>query len=383
MLLSIIICFHASIDWLGSEFKEVIQYMKCIIRSTAVLISLFIVTVIAPVAAQDAPLTLTLVGYAVPREAYGAIIPAFQAKWLEEKKQQVTILESYGASGSQSRAVAGGFEADMVSLSIEPDVTRLVDAGLITHDWKANDYKGFVTNSLVVLAVRPDNPKNIHDWADLAQDGLEVITPDPATSGGAQWNILAAYGAARRGHVNGFEASDAGATEFLTKLISNVAAFDKDGRESFLTFERGVGDVAMTYENEVYAGLQSGGQYEIVYPTSTILIENPVALVDTYVDKHGTREVAEAFMTYLWSAEGQAIFAQHGFRPVNADVAKTYKVGVEATPAPDAAPGTVALIYPPVADPFTIEEFTTWDDARKTFFGDDGSITQLISSIKG
>lgn len=358
--------------------------MKRTLRITSILLALFIVTVIAPVAAQDAPapVTLTLVGYAVPREAYGDIIPAFQAKWLKEKKQQVNILESYGASGSQSRAVVGGFEADIVGLSIEPDVTRLVDAGLITHDWKANDYKGFVTNSLVVLAVRPDNPKNIKDWADLAQDGLEVITPDPATSGGAQWNILAAYGAALRGKVTGFEASDAGATDFITKLVTNVAAFDKDGRESFLTFERGIGDVAITYENEIYAGLKKGGDYQVVYPTSTILIENPVALVDTYVDKHGTREVAEAFINYLWSLEGQTIFAEHGFRPVNADVAKTYNVNVEATPSADPA-DTVALLYPPVADQFTIEEFTSWKDARKTFFGDDGSITQIISAIKG
>ncbi len=359
--------------------------MKRTIRITSILLALLIVTVIAPVAAQDAPapVTLTLVGYAVPREAYGDIIPAFQKKWLADTKQQVNILESYAGSGSQSRAVAGGFEADIVGLSIEPDVTRLVDAGLITHDWKANDYKGFVTDSLVVLAVRPGNPKNIKDWADLAQDGLEVITPDPVTSGGAQWNILGAYGAARRGHVTGFEASDAGATEFLTKLITNVAAFDKDGRESFLTFERGVGDVAITYENEVYAGLQKGAEYEVVYPTSTLLIENPVALVDTYVDKHGTREVAEAFINFLWSPEGQTIFANHGFRPVNADVAKEYNVNVEATAVPDAASDTVALNFPPVADQFTIEEFISWSDARKTFFGDDGSITAIISAVKG
>jgi sulfate transport system substrate-binding protein len=359
--------------------------MKRSIRIVAVLLALFIVTVIAPVAAQDAPapVSLTLVGYAVPREAFGEIIPAFQAKWLKEKKQQVQILESYGASGSQSRAVVGGFEADIVDLSIEPDVQRLVDAKLITHDWKANDYKGFATNSEVVLAVRSGNPKGIKDWADLAQDGIEIITPDPVTSGGAQWNILAAYGAARRGKVTGFDGSDDGATQFITKLITNVAAFDKDGRESFLTFENGVGDVAITYENEVYAGLQAGGEFEVVYPTSTLLIENPIALVDTYVDKHGTREVAEAFLDYVWSVEGQTIFAQHGFRPVNAEVAKTYNVNVEVTPAADAAAGEVTISFPPIADPFTIEEFTSWSDARKTFFGDEGSITKIISEVKG
>lgn len=360
--------------------------MKRSIRFVTILLALFIVTVIAPVAAQDAPapINLTLVGYAVPREALGAIIPAFQAKWLKDTKQQVNILESYGASGSQSRAVAGGFEADIVELSIEPDVSRLADAGLITHDWKANDYKGIASNSEVVLVVRPGNPKGIKDWADLAQDGVEIVTPDPVTSGGAQWNILGAYGAARRGHVEGFDASDEGATQFLTKLITNVIAFDKDGRESFLTFENGVGDVAITYENEAYAGLQSGGEFEIVYPSSTLLIENPIALVDTYVDKHGTREVAEAFIQFVWSPEGQTIFAQHGFRPVNAEVAAQFNVNVEVTPAPDVPTDTVALVYPPIADQFSIEEeFKSWSDARKTFFGDEGSITKIISEVKG
>lgn len=361
--------------------------MKHVTRIALLVVGLFTLTTLAPVAAQStpAPITLTLVGYAVPREAFGDIIPAFQAYWQKQTGQQVLFLESYAASGSQSRAVAGGFEADIVDLSIEPDVQRLVDAKLITHDWKDNPYKGFATDSLVVLAVRPDNPHNIKDWADLAQDGLEVITPDPATSGGAQWNILAAYGAARRGHVTGFDATDDGAAQFLQKLITNVSVFDKDGRESFLTFERGIGDVAITYENEAYAGYSSGGDYQVVYPTSTILIENPVALVDTYVDKHGTREVAEAFINYLWSADAQRLFAQHGFRPVNPDVAKEFNVGVE--PAADATPvalaGTVAITFPPVADQFTIEEFGTWSDARKTFFGDDGSITKLITDIKG
>ncbi len=359
--------------------------MKRTIRNAAILMALSIGAVIAPVAAQDAPapITLTLVGYAVPREAYGDIIPAFQAKWLAETKQQVNILESYAASGSQSRAVAGGFEADIVGLSIEPDVTRLVDAGLITHDWKDNAAKGIVTDSLVVLAVRPGNPKSITDWVDLATDGVEIITPDPATSGGAQWNILGAYGAARRGNVEGFEATDVGAEAFLTKLVTNIAAFDKDGRESFLTFERGVGDVAITYENEVYAGLQKNGEYDIVYPSSTLLIENPVALVDVYVDKHGTREVAQAFIDFLWSPEAQTIFAEHGFRPVNEEVAAAYNVNVEDGTPPETSSSPVPLVYPPVADQFTIEEFDGWAAARKAFFGDEGTITAIITSIRG
>jgi sulfate/thiosulfate transport system substrate-binding protein len=361
--------------------------MKRIIGIALVPLTLLTILAFVSAAAQDtpAPLTLMLVGYSVPREAYGEIIPLFQQKWQQEKNQQVLIQESYGASGAQARAVEGGFEADIVAFSIEPDIQRLVDAGLITHDWKANEYKGIVTDSLVVLAVRPDNPRNIHDWVDLAQDGLEVITPDPATSGGAQWNILAAYGAARRGHVAGFEASDAGAADFLRKLITNVAVFDKDARESFLNFERGIGDVAITYENEVYAGYLKDGEYDVVYPSSTILIENPAALVDAYVDKHGTRDVAQAFLDFLWSPEAQAIFARNGFRPVNAETAKQYSVN-EAIPVgatPVATAGSVAITFPPVADQFTIDEFGGWSDARKTFFGEDGSITSLISEIKG
>jgi sulfate transport system substrate-binding protein len=363
--------------------------MKRSIQIVLLIIGLLAVVSLIPSAAQDAPapLTLTLVGYAVPREAYGEIIPLFQQKWQDETGQQVLIQESYGASGAQSRAVAGGFEADIVGLSIEPDVTRLVDAGLITHDWKDNPYNGIVTDSLVVLAVHPDNPKGILDWADIAKEGVEVITPDPATSGGAQWNLLAAYGAARRGNVEGFSADDAGAADFLSKLITNAVVFDKDGRESFLTFERGVGDVAITYENEVYAGYLSGAQdqYSIIYPKSTILIENPAALVDVYVDKHGTRDVAQAFIDFLWSPDAQRIFAQHGFRPVNEDVATEFKVNEPiAADAPAPAEGQVAITFPPVEDQFTIaDEFTSWSDARATFFGDEGSITQLIAQIKG
>lgn len=358
--------------------------MKRTLQVVLVLIALFTLTALAPVAAQDAPapVTVTLVGYAVPREAYGDIIPLFQAKWLEETGQQVLFQESYGASGAQSRAVAGGFEADIVALSIEPDVTRLVDAGLITHDWKDNDYQGIATDSVVVLAVRPENPKGITDWDDLVQEGVEIITPDPATSGGAQWNILGAVGAEQRGNVEGFDGSEESTAEFLRSLIGNIAVLDKDGRESFLTFERGIGDVAITYENEVYAGLLKGGEYEIVYPTSTILIENPVSLVDTYVDAHGTREVAQAFIDFLWSPDAQRVFAQNGFRPVNEEVATEFGVNVaDAEPVDFGA--LIPLSYPPVTDQFTIEQFTDWPTARSTFFGDEGLFTQIIAEIQG
>lgn len=360
--------------------------------AAALLAANILLIIMFAASAQDAPptITLTLAGYAVPREAYGEIIPLFQAYWRERTGQRVIVLESYQASGAQSRAVAGGFEADIVALSIEPDITRLVDAGLITPDWKTNNpYEGFVTQSLVILTVRPDNPENILDWADLARDGIEIIAPDPATSGGAQWNILAAFGAARRGYVEGYEASDEEAVRFLAALAGNIAVLDRDGRESFLTFERGIGDVAITYENEYYAGIAAGGEFEIIYPASTIQIENPVAVVDVYVDDHGTREVAEAFVAFLWGENAQRVFANHGFRPVNPVVRAAYGIGdptAEAESGEDTS-STIArnedILFPVVEDLFTIAEFDGWSAARPAVFGEEGIFTLLITEIQG
>ena len=366
--------------------------MRSNIRYVLPLIGLLLLTALAPVAAQDAPapITLTLAGYAVPREAYGDIIPLFQSYWLEQTGQSVNVLESYQASGAQSRAIAGGFEADVAALSIEPDITRLVDAGLVSEDWKTdNAYNGFATHSVVVLAARPDNPKGITDWADLAKEGVEVITPDPATSGGAQWNILAAVGAARRGHVPGFE-DEADTNSFLRALIPNILVLDRDGRESFLTFDRGIGDVAITYENEVYAGLAAGGEYTLIYPSSTILIENPVAVIDTYVDAHGTREVAEAFVKFLWTPEAQAVYASKGFRPVNPIVAAAYGLPVDAEATAEPAAEEVSIevnpdiTFPAIEDQFTvIDEYGGWGDARAIYFGDEGAFAKIIAEVQG
>ncbi len=220
--------------------------------------------------------TLTLGGYTTPREAYGEIIPLFQAFWKEKSGQSVRFEESYLGSGAQSRAVVEGFEADLVALSLEADVKRIADAGLITHDWKALPHGGMVSTSVVVIAVREGNPKGIREWADLAQPGLEVLTPDPQTSGGAQWNVLAMLGAAERGTVPGYAEGDrTAAFEFLRTVFSNVTVLDKSARDSITTFEKGIGDVAITYENEALVGQQNGQNYEYVVPRSTILIENP------------------------------------------------------------------------------------------------------------
>jgi sulfate transport system substrate-binding protein len=213
--------------------------------------------------------------------------------------------------------------------------------------------------------VREGNPKNIQDWADLAQPDLEILTPNPKTSGGAMWNVLALYGAAKRGHVDGFTADDTGAQDFLLTVLQNVSIMDKAARESITTFEKGVGDVAITYENEVLVGQKAGINYELVLPSSTIQIDNPLAVVDTYADKHGTREVAEAFVDFLFTKEAQEIFAKHGLR----------------SPDPEVAAAT-ADTYPAIEDLFTIEEFGGWSDATPTFFGDDGIFYQIFAQVQ-
>jgi sulfate transport system substrate-binding protein len=311
---------------------------------------------------------LILGAYTTPREAYGELLPLFAAQWKEKTGQEVTFEESYLGSGAQARAINEGFEADVAALSLDGDIKKIADAGLITHDWHVPPYNGMVSTSVVVLAVRKGNPKNIHDWADLAQPGLEILTPDPKTSGGAQWNILALFGAALRGKIEGVPANDeSAATEFLKSVLKNVTAFDKGARESITNFEAGVGDVAITYENEALVGQQSGQDYEYVIPASTILIENPVSVVDTYVDKHGTREAAEAFVQFLFTKDAQEIYAKHGLRSLDPDVTK-------ATEAQ----------YPPVTDLFTIgDQFGGWSEAGPKYFGDSGIYTQAIIDVQG
>jgi len=315
--------------------------------------------------APGASAMLILGAYTTPREAYGELIPMFTAQWKARKGQDVTFEESYLGSGAQSRAIIEGFEADVAALSLDGDIRKIADAGLITHDWHTPPYNGMVSTSIVAFAVRSGNPKNIHDWADLAQPGLQILTPDPKTSGGAQWNILALYGAALRGKVEGVPADDeAAATEFLKSVLKNVTAFDKSARDSITNFETGNGDVAISYENEVLVGQQAGQDYELVIPSSTILIENPVAVVDTYADEHGTRELAEAFVEFLFTKEAQEAFARHGLRPVDASV-------------------LAAVQYPAIDDLFTIDEqFGGWAEAGPAYFGDAGIYTQAIIEIQ-
>jgi sulfate transport system substrate-binding protein len=316
--------------------------------------------------APGEPVKLILGAYTTPREAYQELIPIFQQQWKDKTGQEVVFEESYLGSGAQSRAIVEGFEADIAALSLAADLDRIEKAGLITHDWQSGPTKGMVSDSIVSFAVRPSNPKGINDWADLAQPGVEILTPNVKTSGGAMWNILALYGAARRGFVDGVAKDDeAAAQDFLLKVLNNVTVMDKGARESITNFEKGVGDVAITYENEVLVGQKAGQTYELVIPRSTILIENPVAVIDAYVDKHGTRQAAEAFVEFLFSKEAQEVFAKYGLRSVDPEVAKA-----------------TAGQYPAVEDQFTIEYFGGWDKATPEFFGDQGIYNQVISQVQ-
>jgi sulfate/thiosulfate transport system substrate-binding protein len=318
-------------------------------------------------AASGKSVNLILGAYTTPREAYGKIIPLFKEQWQQKSGQEVTVEESYQGSGAQSRAIAEGFEADVTALSLEADINRLEKANLITHDWREVGAKGMVSTSIVVFGVRKGNPLGIKDWADLAKPGVEVLTPNPKTSGGAMWNILALYGAAKRGFVEGVpKDDDAAAQAFLLAVLKNVKVMDKGARESITNYEQGVGQVIITYENEILVGQKGGQDYEMIIPRSTILIENPVAVVDTYVDKHGSREAAEAFVDFLFTREAQEIFAEYGLRSIDPEVAKA-----------------TADRYPPIEDLFTIEDFGGWSKATPDYFGDTGVYNQVVSQVQG
>ncbi len=303
---------------------------------------------------------LTLAAYSTPREAYGKIIPAFQTKWKEEHDgQSVIFQESYGGSTTQAQNVVNGFEADIVALSLAPDVQEIQDAGLITHDWTAVADGGMVSSSVVVLDVRPGNPKGLANFDDLTQPGLQILTPDPASSGGARWNIVAAYGAALRGQVPATPSDDTGAQQLLTGIFHNVTVLDKSARDSIKNFESGNGDVAITYENEVLTARKAGLDDEMVIPPSTVLIENPVAVVDANAEKHCVTDVANAFVDYLHSQDAQALYKSVGFlRPPDATAAA-------------AGDGDT---FAPIQDLFTVADLGGWDQINTKVFGDPGGV---------
>jgi sulfate/thiosulfate-binding protein len=297
--------------------------------------------------------TLSLVAYSTPREAYEEIIPAFQET---PEGEGFDFDQSYASSGEQSRAVEAGLAADVVAFSLEPDITRLVDAGLVDEDWNQNEYVGMVTDSVVVFAVRPGNPENIQTWDDLLKEGVEVITPNPFTSGGAQWNIMAAYGAQlEQGK------SDEEAIEYLRDLFLNhVPVQDKSARESLQTFAGGKGDVLLAYENEAIFAQQAGQALDYVVPDETILIENPVAVMNT----SKSPQAAQALVDYLYTPEAQAVFASKGYRPV--------VEGVDSE-----------LDFPDPPGLFTIADLGGWPDVRTRFFDREESIFLDIENELG
>ena len=305
---------------------------------------------------------INFAAYSTPREAYGKIIPAFVSQWKEDHDDQNVIFqESYAGSTTQSANVVAGYEADVVALSLGPDVDQIAEAGLITHDWEDTTDGGMVTTSVVVFDVREGNPLGIQDWDDLAAEGVEVLTPDPASSGGARWNLVSAWGAALRGHGGVAEGDEAGAQALLEGVLGNVIVFDKNARDSIQNFEAGNGDVAITYENEVFTAQDAGLPDEAVYPPSSVLIENPVAIVDANVDEHCVRPVAEAFVEFLHTPEVRQIFEDAGYR--STDIAEAKEGGGR---------------FPPIDDLWDVDEFGGWEELNQ-LFADDGIVTQAIA----
>ncbi|HZS12439.1 MAG TPA: sulfate ABC transporter substrate-binding protein [Nitrospirales bacterium] len=296
-----------------------------------------------------APRELTIAVYSVPKEVYERkLIPAFLAQWKQKTGQDVRIRGSYGASGAQARAIIGGLEADVAALSVEGDLDQIVKAGLITHDWRTGARRGMVSASVVAIGVRRGNPKAIKTWEDLTKPGVQVLYPNPKTSGGAMWDIIAIYGAALQGGKTAPQAA-----ELVARIQNNVKVMDKSGRESVTTFERGVGDAIVTYENELIPRVKSGRPYEIILPPQTVLVENPASVVDRHADKHHVRDVAEAFVAYLQTDDAQRAFAEYGFRSVT-----------------DTPPAGV----------FTIAQLGGWHVAAERLFGPHGVWTKTVES---
>jgi sulfate transport system substrate-binding protein len=312
-------------------------------------------------ATQTPTATLTISAFSVVREPYDrAIVPAF-VRWYRQKTGTTVEVEaSYGASGAQSRAVVEGFEADVVVFSMADDVERLRRAGLIRHDPEAGPHGGLVSHSVVAFAVRAGNPKGIHDWVDLTRDDVTVLTANPSTSGGAIWNIAALFGAAGREPTRTLSGGAVPA-EFLRRVLRRVEIMDRSGRDSVQTFERGMGDVVLTYENEILVGQRAGQTYEQVTPRSTLRIDNPGALVDVYVDRHGRRPLAEAFLAFLQTPEAQRAFATYGLRPVDQTIARETQDRVA-----------------PVADLFTMRDLGGFSKVKAQLFSPTGIYTRAI-----
>lgn len=307
---------------------------------------------------------LTLVSFAVTKAAHEVVIPKFVEKWKQEHNQNVTFNQSYGGSGSQTRAVIDGLEADIVHLALALDTEKIEQAGLIESGWeKELPNNSIVSQSVAALVTRDGNPKGIETWADLARDGISLITADPKTSGIARWNFLALWNAAIKS--GGDEAK---AQEFVTQVYRNVPILTKDAREATdVFFKQGQGDALINYENEILLAQDKGERVNYIIPDVNISIDNPIAVVDQNVDKHGTREVAEAFVEFLFTPEAQQEFAKVGFRPIDETVAKSQEFVDQ---------------YPPVQNLTTVQEFGGWNAIQSKFFADGAMFDQIQVQIK-
>ncbi|WP_395693167.1 sulfate ABC transporter substrate-binding protein [Nocardioides sp.] len=304
--------------------------------------------------------TINVVGYSVLEQANEGVIKAFNDT---DAGKGVTIKGSYGASGDQSRAVVAGQKADEVHLSLEPDVTRLVDEGIVAKDWKDNDTDGICTQSVVVMVVPKGNPKGIDSWDDLVKPGVGIVTPNPASSGSAKWNLLAAYGS-----VIADGGTDADAKAYMTKFFENVAALPDSGRDATTAFTSGTGDVLLSYENEAILARQSGQDFDYVVPDTTLRIDNPCALTEGASDK------AQAFMDFQKSAEGQKLYAETGYRPL-VDEGDLTVDGANDPSNPYPAPTTLLTID---------KDFGGWGTANDKYFGDgsDGAPMGILTQIQ-
>jgi sulfate/thiosulfate-binding protein len=310
--------------------------------------------------ASDGKDTVNLVGFSILEQANKQVI----ADWNKTSDGKgVDFQQSYGASGDQARAVIGGQKADIVHLSLEPDVQKLVDEKLVADDWKSTPTKGILTQSVVVIVVRKGNPKHIESWDDLVKPGVKIITPNPASSGSAKWNILAAYG-----HVlaDGGSASDAQA--YLTKFFNNVEALPGSGRDATTAFQSGQGDVLLSYENEAILARQSGADFDYVVPPETLLIQNPGAVTTDAGPK------AKKFLDYLTGKEAQTDYAEEGFRPLD-DSIKVEVKGANDPSNPFPAPAKKLL---------TIDnDFGGWAQANTKFFDENNGIVTKIQKETG
>lgn len=300
--------------------------------------------------------TIRIVGYATPAEANKAV----GAAWSRTADGKgVTFQTSYGASGDQSRAVANGQKADFVHFSVTPDVTRLVDKGLVASGWDSGAHKGIVTTTSVAIAVRHGNPLKITGWDDLVKPGVQIVTPNPSSSGSARWNILAAWA-----HVASLGGSQKDATEFLSKVIKNTVSLPGSGRDATTAFTGGTGNVLLSYENEaIFARQKNPTILDYVVPKDTLLIENPGALTKTAGAK------AKQWLRYIVTEPAQNIYAQYGFRPL------TGQPSVQVKGANDPADP-----FPTIEHLFTIDkDFGGWTKTTSTFFGDNGIVTKLLA----